>query len=57
MTYALASEYDRLSPDQKDRVTHIIIDDGEWTQEQIDDYIHLQPRRWKAKPTDRDLES
>ncbi len=41
MPYALASEYDRLSPEQQAAVTHIIADDGDWTQGQIDAYIHM----------------
>lgn len=38
-TFALASEYHRLTPAQKDRVEHIICDDGEWTRDQIQQYI------------------
>lgn len=34
-TYALLSEYDRLTPEQQSQVDHIILDDGEWTQEMI----------------------
>lgn len=34
-TYCLASEYDRLSPAQKDMVDRILIDDGTWTREMI----------------------
>lgn len=34
-TYALASEYDRLTPEQQSAVDHIIADDGEWTREMI----------------------
>lgn len=33
--YALASEYDRLSPAQKDMVDVILADDGEWIREMI----------------------
>jgi hypothetical protein len=33
--YTLSSEYDRLTSEQQDRVTHIIADDGEWTEEMI----------------------
>lgn len=32
---ALASELDRLTPAQRDSVTHILADDGEWSEEQI----------------------
>lgn len=39
MSYALASEYNRLTPAQRDSVTHIICDDGEWTESQIANYI------------------
>lgn len=35
MPFALASEYDRLTPEQQSRVTEILIDDGDWTEEQI----------------------
>lgn len=38
-TFALASEYHRLTPAQKDQVDHIICDDGEWTNDQIQFYI------------------
>lgn len=41
-TFALASEYHRLTSEQRDRVTHIIADDGEWTPAQISAYIN----RW-----------
>lgn len=34
-TYALASEYDRLTSAQQDQVNHIIADDGEWDREMI----------------------
>lgn len=34
-TYCLVSEYSRLSPEQQRMVDHILIDDGEWTQEMI----------------------
>jgi hypothetical protein len=34
-TYCLASEYDRLTPEQQAQVDHIIADDGEWTREMI----------------------
>lgn len=34
-TYCLLSEYDRLTPEQKSQVDHILLDDGEWTQEMI----------------------
>lgn len=34
-TYALLSEYDRLTPAQQSQVDHIIADDGDWTQEMI----------------------
>lgn len=34
-TFALASEYHRLTPAQKDQVDCILADDGEWTQEMI----------------------
>lgn len=34
-TYCLASEYDRLSPEQKDAVDTILADDGEWSREMI----------------------
>lgn len=34
-TYALASEYHRLTPSQQSQVTHILADDGEWTKAQI----------------------
>lgn len=34
-TYCLASEYDRLTPKQKDAVDRILIDDGEWDREMI----------------------
>ncbi len=34
-TFCLASEYDRLTPSQKDRVDHILADDGTWTIGQI----------------------
>jgi hypothetical protein len=33
--YALASEYDRLTPAQRLRVDHILIDDGDWTEAMI----------------------
>lgn len=36
---ALASELHRLSPDQIARVDHIILDDGDWSPEQIAHYI------------------
>lgn len=39
MPYALLSEYHRLSPTQKSAVTHLIPDDGEWTDTQIATYI------------------
>lgn len=34
-TYCLASEYDRLSPEQQAKVDHILADDGEWDREMI----------------------
>lgn len=34
-TYCLASEYDRLTPEQQAQVDHILADDGEWTREMI----------------------
>lgn len=34
-TYCLASEYDRLTPAQKNIVDVILADDGEWTREMI----------------------
>lgn len=34
-TYALASEYDRLTPAQQAQVDHILADDGDWTKEMI----------------------
>jgi hypothetical protein len=34
-TYALASEYDRLTPAQQRLVDVILADDGEWTREMI----------------------
>lgn len=34
-TYCLASEYDHLTPEQKDMVDHILIDDGTWDKEMI----------------------
>lgn len=34
-TYALASEYHRLSPAQKDQVDCILADDGTWDREMI----------------------
>lgn len=33
--YCLASEYDRLTPEQQAQVDHILADDGEWTREMI----------------------
>ena len=41
--YCLASEYDRLSPEQASTVTHILIDDGDWSPEQISTAIHGLP--------------
>lgn len=38
-TFALASEYHHLSPAQKDRVEHIIADDGTWSLTQIASYM------------------
>lgn len=38
-TFALASEYHRLTPAQKDRVDYIICDDGDWTLKQISAYM------------------
>lgn len=38
-SFALASEYPRLSASQKNLVTHIIADDGEWTEAEIQSYI------------------
>lgn len=38
-TFALASEYHRLTPAQRDQVDHIICDDGNWTLEQIAAYM------------------
>jgi len=35
----LASELDRLTPQEKAKVTWIIADDGTWTEEQIKAYI------------------
>lgn len=34
-TYCLASEYDRLTPEQKNAVDVILADDGDWTREMI----------------------
>lgn len=39
-TFALSSELRRLTPDQRDLVTHVIIDDGEWSEAQITEYIN-----------------
>jgi hypothetical protein len=39
MKIALASEWDRLSPTQRSQVCWIIIDDGTWTEAEIEDYI------------------
>lgn len=38
-TYALASEYHLLTPAQKDQVEYLIIDNGIWTEEMINNYI------------------
>lgn len=38
-TFALASEYPRLSSSQKDQVDHIIADDSTWTTTQIASYM------------------
>lgn len=38
-TFALASEYHRLTSNQQDQVGHIIADDGTWTKDQIQFYI------------------
>ena len=35
MTFALASEYHLLSPSQQSQVTHILIDDGDWSPAMI----------------------
>lgn len=39
-TFALASELDRLTRAQRQQVTHIIADDGEWTEAQISAHIN-----------------
>jgi hypothetical protein len=39
--FALASELDLLSPTDRARTTHIIADDGEWSEDQIHLYISL----------------
>lgn len=46
--YALASELDRLTPEQLAQVDHIIIDDGEWTAAQIAAHIN----RWSLLSPD-----
>jgi hypothetical protein len=38
--FALASEWDRLTPEQLAQVTDWIADDGEWSDQQIADYIN-----------------
>lgn len=38
--FALASELHRLSPSQRDSVTDIIPDDGEWSESQIAEHIN-----------------
>lgn len=43
-TFALASEYPRLTAEQRQRVDHLIIDDGDWTEAQIAAYIN----QWSA---------
>lgn len=42
-TFALLSELNRLKPDEIARIDHIIIDDGEWSNEQISHYINQWP--------------
>jgi hypothetical protein len=41
--YCLASQYDRLTPEQQIAVTHILADDGTWTEEQIIHAIYGSP--------------
>lgn len=42
-TFALASEYHRLTSAQRDQIDHIIADDGDWTADQIQSYINQWP--------------
>lgn len=46
---ALASEIDRLSPEDRAKVRWIIIDDGTWTEAQIEAYI--ETHFGSAEPT------
>jgi hypothetical protein len=39
--FALASELDHLTPEQRNKVVWIIIDDGTWTEEQVEHYIEV----------------
>jgi hypothetical protein len=39
MMFALASEWDRLTPEQQAKVTWVIADDGDWTDAEIEAYI------------------
>ena len=41
--YCLASEWDRLTTAQQAQVTMILIDDGEWSPEQIFEAIASPP--------------
>lgn len=44
-TYCLASEYDRLTPEQQSQVDHILTDDSEWTRDMIALAIQLPLER------------
>lgn len=56
---ALASEYPRLTPAQRASVTHIIADDGDWTQDQIDAHVamFIHDPLVAKKPKHEDYES